>query len=217
MLLPHGYEGQGPEHSSARLERFLQLCAERNVQVCVPTTPAQCFHMLRRQMKRKFRKPLIVMSPKSLLRHKMAVNSLEDLTQGSFQTLIGEIDEHDPNRIERLVFCSGKVYYDLLEARREHQLDKVALLRIEQLYPFPRERFAEELRRYPNARQLVWCQEEPRNQGAWYQIQHKLREPLAEGQAFQYAGRDASASPAVGYYGHHVEQQRALVSAALGL
>lgn len=217
MLLPHGYEGQGPEHSSARLERFLQLCAERNVQVCVPTTPAQCFHMLRRQMLRTFRKPLVVMSPKSLLRHKMAVNSLEDLTQGGFQTLIGEIDDLNPKQVDRLVFCSGKVYYDLLEARREHGRDNVAILRIEQLYPFPRDRYAEELKRYAKASQLIWCQEEPRNQGAWYQIQHKLREALGKDQDLRYAGRNASASPAVGSYGQHVEQQRALVADALGL
>jgi 2-oxoglutarate dehydrogenase E1 component len=172
--------------------------------------------MLRRQLVRTFRKPLIVMSPKSLLRHKLAVNSLEDLTQGGFQTLIGEVDAIDPKKVERLVFCSGKVYYDLLEARRERQLDKVAILRIEQLYPFPRERYAEELKRYSKAKTLVWCQEEPRNQGAWYQILHKLREPLNGRQELRYAGRDASASPAVGHYSAHVEQQRKLVADALG-
>ncbi len=217
MLLPHGYEGQGPEHSSARLERFLQLCAEHNIQVCVPSTPAQCFHMLRRQMLRQFRKPLVVMSPKSLLRHKLAVNSLEDLSQGRFANVLGEIDPIDPDGVNRLVFCSGRVYYDLLEARREHHLDHVALVRIEQLYPFPHRDYEAELARYPGAKTVVWCQEEPRNQGAWYQIQHQLKQSLPPHREVHYAGRPASASPAVGYYHVHVEQQRALVEAALGL
>ncbi|HXH04318.1 MAG TPA: 2-oxoglutarate dehydrogenase E1 component [Candidatus Competibacteraceae bacterium] len=217
MLLPHGYEGQGPEHSSARLERYLQLCAEHNIQVVVPSTPAQCFHMLRRQMLRSFRKPLIVMSPKSLLRHKLAVNTLEDLTEGGFQEIIGEIDPIDPKKVDRLVFCSGKVYYDLLETRRERGLGNVAIVRIEQLYPFPHARYEEELKRYGKAKHIVWCQEEPRNQGAWYQTLHHLREPLSARQEVLYAGREASASPAVGYHSVHVEQQRALVNAALGL
>jgi 2-oxoglutarate dehydrogenase E1 component len=216
LLLPHGYEGQGPEHSSARLERYLQLCAEHNIQVCVPTTPAQTFHMLRRQMRRSLRKPLIVMSPKSLLRHKLAVNSLEDLTQDSFQTVISEIDEISPKKVERLVLCSGKVYYDLLEARRERGLEHVAVIRIEQLYPFPETRYLEELERYPRVKDIIWCQEEPRNQGAWYQIQHHLKAPLGTKREVHYAGRPASASPAVGYYSVHVEQQLALVNEALG-
>jgi 2-oxoglutarate dehydrogenase E1 component len=217
MLLPHGYEGQGPEHSSARLERYLQLCAENNIQVCVPTTPAQTFHMLRRQMLRNFRKPLIVMSPKSLLRHKLAVNALEDLTQGSFQTILGEIDDIHPKKVERLVFCGGKVYYDLLEARRERGLDNVAILRIEQLYPFPKERYLEELERYAKAREIIWCQDEPRNQGAWYEIQHHLRGLLGSKQTVHYVGRPASASPAVGYYSMHIEQQQSLINEALTL
>ncbi len=216
LLLPHGFEGQGPEHSSARLERYLQLCAEHNMQVCVPSTPAQCFHMLRRQMRRSFRKPLIVMSPKSLLRHKLAVNALEDLSQGGFQPIIGEIDDINPKKVERLVFCSGKVYYDLLEARRERGLEQVAIIRIEQQYPFPEARYLEELARYAKAKDIVWCQEEPRNQGAWYQIQHQLRSPLGSKQDVHYAGRPASASPAVGYYSVHIEQQLALVNEALG-
>jgi len=216
LLLPHGYEGQGPEHSSARLERYLQLCAEHNIQVCVPSNPAQAFHMLRRQMLRSFRKPLIVMSPKSLLRHKMAVNNLEDLTQGSFQPIIGESDELNPKKVERLVFCSGKVYYDLVEARRDRGLEHVAIIRIEQLYPFPSRRYQEQLEYYAKAKDVVWCQEEPRNQGAWYQIQHHLREPLDAKQEILYAGRPASASPAVGYYSVHVEQQQALINEALG-
>ena len=217
LLLPHGYEGQGPEHSSARLERFLQLCAEQNIQVCMPSTPAQAFHMLRRQMVRGFRKPLVVMSPKSLLRHKLAVNDLEHLTRGTFETVLSEIDDLDPNQVERVVFCSGKVYYDLLEARRANELNRVAILRVEQLYPFPHQRYQEELERYGNAKHWVWCQEEPLNQGAWYQIKHRLQEPLGSGQEIVYAGRPASASPAVGYYSVHVEQQRELVAAALGL
>ena len=217
MLLPHGFEGQGPEHSSARLERFLQLCAEHNIQVCVPSTPAQAYHMLRRQMHRTFRKPLIVMSPKSLLRHKLAVNSLEDLTEGQFETIIGEIDDINPKKVDRLVLCSGKVYYDLLEARRAQELDNVAIVRVEQLYPFPSDRYEEQLNLYSKAKQIVWCQEEPRNQGAWYQIQHHLTAPLSRKHQLEYAGRQASASPAVGYYSVHVEQQKTLVAEALGL
>ena len=217
MLLPHGYEGQGPEHSSARLERFLQLCAEHNIQVCVPSTPAQAFHMLRRQVLRGFRKPLVVMSPKSLLRHRQAVNSLEDLSEGSFYPILGETDPLDPKQVTRIVFCSGKVYYDLLNTRREHQLEHIALIRIEQQYPFPVADYNAVLALYPNVQELVWCQEEPSNQGAWYQILHHLREPLGNKQDILYAGRPASASPAVGYYSLHVEQQRALIEQALNL
>ena len=170
MLLPHGYEGQGPEHSSARLERYLQLCAEDNARVCVPTTPAQIFHLLRSQVLGKFRKPLIVMSPKSLLRHKLAVSELQELASGHFQTVIGERDELLPaEKIRRVVLCSGKVYYDLLQKRRDDELRDIAIVRVEQLYPFPAKEVAAELARYPNA-DIVWCQEEPRNQGAWRQI-----------------------------------------------
>ena len=217
MLLPHGYEGQGPEHSSARLERFLQLCAEHNIQVCVPSTPAQAFHMLRRQMLRGFRKPLVVMSPKSLLRHRLAVNTLEDLSANRFQTMISEIDDLDANKVKRVVFCSGKVYYDLLETRREQKRNDTALIRIEQLYPFPYQRYEEELARYPKAKDIVWCQEEPRNQGAWYQIRHRLQAPFGNKREVRYAGRPASASPAVGYYSMHIEQQKDLVEDALDL
>ncbi|MDG4554258.1 MAG: 2-oxoglutarate dehydrogenase E1 component [Candidatus Competibacter sp.] len=216
MLLPHGFEGQGPEHSSARLERYLQLCAENNMQVVVPSTPAQCFHMLRRQMLRPFRKPLIAMSPKSLLRHRLAVNSLEDLTEGCFQEIVGEIDPHDPLQVTRLVFCSGKVYYDLLEARREQKLNHIAIVRIEQLYPFPQAPYSQQLEAYPNVTDIVWCQEEPKNQGAWYQSLHHLERGLRPRQTLHYAGREPSASPAVGYYSVHVEQQQALVNQALG-
>ncbi|TLY83717.1 MAG: 2-oxoglutarate dehydrogenase E1 component [Gammaproteobacteria bacterium] len=175
LLLPHGYEGAGPEHSSARLERFLQLCAENNMQVCVPSTPAQMFHMLRRQMRQPFRKPLIVMTPKSLLRHELSVSSLEDLARGGFARVIGEIDDIPAPQVRRVVFCSGKVYFDLLKARRNQTLREVALVRIEQLYPFPSEEYQAVLGRYANAREVVWCQEEPQNQGAWYQIRHRPR------------------------------------------
>ena len=216
MLLPHGYEGQGPEHSSARLERYLQLCAENNIQVVVPSTPAQCFHMLRRQLKRSFRKPLVVMSPKSLLRHRLAVNNLEDLTEGRFQEIIPEIDPHDPAQITRVVACSGKVFYDLLEARRERKLAHVAIIRIEQLYPFPQAQYNQILNQYPNLADIAWCQEEPKNQGAWYESLHHLDRGLPRNLKIRYAGRPHSASPAVGYYSVHVEQQQQLINEALG-
>jgi 2-oxoglutarate dehydrogenase E1 component len=215
LLLPHGYEGQGPEHSSARLERFLQLSAESNMQVCVPSTPAQVFHMLRRQMVRALRKPLVVMTPKSLLRHKLAVSALADLARGTFKNLIDEVDALDAEGVRRVVFCSGKVYFDLLEQRRSDGLSDVALVRLEQLYPFPAEEYEAILNRYANAREVVWCQEEPQNQGAWYQIQHRLRERLPARAVLLYAGRAGSAAPAVGIFQLHVEQQHALVHAAL--
>ena len=216
LMLPHGYEGQGPEHSSARVERFLQLCAEHNMQVCQPTTPAQIFHLLRRQMIRLFRKPLVIMTPKSLLRNKEAVSSLDELAKGAFQTVIGETDPAiDTRKVRRVVACTGKVYYDLLLARRERKLDDVALVRIEQLYPFPHKAFEAEMKRYPAATQVVWCQDEPQNQGAWFYIQHHIGLALKEGQKLSYAGRDASASPAVGYYDKHYAQQKELLAAAL--
>lgn len=215
MLLPHGYEGQGPEHSSARLERYLQLCAQHNMQVCVPSTPAQIFHLLRRQMIRPFRKPLIVMTPKSLLRHKLAVSSLEELATSMFQTIIPEIDTLKADNIRKIVLCCGKVYYDLLEERRNRNQTDVAIVRVEQLYPFDEELALKILKQYKNAKQLVWCQEEPMNQGAWYQIQHRLVACLSKGQALHYAGREASASPAAGYLSLHQEQQTALINEAL--
>ncbi|HEY6641141.1 2-oxoglutarate dehydrogenase E1 component [Povalibacter sp.] len=215
LMLPHGYEGQGPEHSSARLERFLQLCAEQNMQVVVPSTPAQMFHMLRRQMLQPFRKPLIVMTPKSLLRHKMSVSSLEDLTRGSFRNVIDEVDEVQPSKITRVVFCSGKVYFDLLDSRRSDGVHNVAVVRIEQLYPFPAEEYAAILRKYSAAREVVWCQEEPQNQGAWYQIRHRLQESLSPDHVLLYAGRAPAAAPATGIFKMHVEQQQGLVDAAL--
>ncbi len=215
LFLPHGYEGQGPEHSSARLERFLQLCAEQNMQVVVPSTPAQMFHMLRRQMLQNFRKPLIVMTPKSLLRHKLSVSSLEDLTKGSFRNIIDEVDDIQPSKVTRVVFCSGKVYFDLLDSRRSDGIHNVALVRIEQLYPFPGEEYAAIVRKYSNAREIVWCQEEPQNQGGWYQIRHRLQEPLSADHQLLYAGRAPAAAPATGIFKVHVEQQQGLVDAAL--
>jgi len=217
LLLPHGYEGQGPEHSSARLERFLQLCVDHNIQVCNPTTPAQMFHMLRRQMLRPLRKPLIVMAPKSLLRHKAAVSSLDELSNRVFQPVIGEVEQTDLSGITRLVLCSGRVYYDLLEKRQAENIDNVALVRLEQLYPFPWRLLRKELARYPAVREFVWCQEEPQNQGAWYATRHKLEEVIGDGNKLIYTGREALSAPAVGYARVHVEQQQALLSSALGL
>ena len=217
MYLPHGYEGQGPEHSSARLERFLQLCAEMNIQVCVPSTAAQMFHMVRRQMLRDMRKPLIVLTPKSLLRHRLASSPLEEITGGSFQLIIPEVDEIDQAKVQRIVFCSGKVYYDLLEARRAKSLDTVAIIRIEQLYPFPIAEYSELLAEHPQVTDVVWCQEEPQNQGAWYQIRHRLQEPLSAGQELFYTGRSYAAAPASGIFQLHLQQQQALVEDALGI
>ncbi|MFA5662558.1 2-oxoglutarate dehydrogenase E1 component [Castellaniella sp.] len=215
LMLPHGYEGQGPEHSSARIERFLQLCADNNIQVVQPTNGAQIFHVLRRQMIRPFRKPLIIMTPKSLLRNKSATSPLADLATGSFQTVIGEVDTGlVPEDIKRVLICSGKVYYDLLHAREEQGRSDVAILRIEQLYPFAHKAFQTELQKYPNARELVWVQDEPQNQGPWFYIQHHLYENMTEGQRLGYAGRSASASPAVGYLAKHQEQQKALLEQA---
>lgn len=217
LFLPHGYEGQGPEHSSARLERFLQLCAEHNMQVCVPSTPAQMFHMLRRQMIRPYRKPLIVMTPKSLLRHKMAVSPLETLSAGEFELIIPEVESIAPEKTRRVVFCSGKVYYDLLEARQVQGIADIAIVRIEQLYPFPIPEFAALLADYDHVEEIVWCQEEPQNQGAWYQIRHRLQEPLKDHQQLYYAGRQSAAAPACGIFKVHLQQQQALVEAALDI
>lgn len=215
MLLPHGYEGQGPEHSSARLERYLQLCAQHNIQVCTPTTPAQIFHLLRRQVIRDFRKPLIVMTPKSLLRHKLAVSPLEDLTKGRFHTVIPEIDELNAAKVTKVVLCCGKVYYDLLQARRDQNLNHVAIVRIEQLYPFPKKALIAELDKYPKAKQIVWCQEEPQNQGVWFSSQHNMKDCLRDDQNLVYAGREFAAAPAVGSSALHAQQQQALVEQAL--
>ncbi|AWC92281.1 TPA: 2-oxoglutarate dehydrogenase E1 component [Morganella morganii subsp. morganii] len=217
MLLPHGYEGQGPEHSSARLERYLQLCAEQNMQVCVPSTPAQVYHMLRRQALRGMRRPLIVMSPKSLLRHPLAVSSLEELAEGRFEAVIGEADDLNPADVKRVVLCSGKVYYDLLEQRRKNNQTDVAIIRIEQLYPFPHEDIHAILAPFSHVKDFVWCQEEPLNQGAWYCCQHNFRDAVPAGAALRYAGRPASASPAVGYTSVHQQQQQELVNDALNV
>ncbi len=217
MMLPHGYEGQGPEHSSARLERFMQLAADTNMQVVQPTTASQIFHVLRRQMVRNLRKPLVIMTPKSLLRNKDAASPLAEFTRGSFQTIIPENKEaviKKSDKVKRLVACSGKVYYDLVKHREEKAADDTVLIRVEQLYPFPHKAFAAELKKYPNVTEVVWCQDEPQNQGAWFFVQHHLHENMVEGQKLGYSGRAASASPAVGYSHLHQEQQKALVDGA---
>jgi 2-oxoglutarate dehydrogenase E1 component len=219
MLLPHGFEGQGPEHSSARLERYLQLCAEHNIQVCVPTTPAQIFHLLRRQVVRPLRKPLVVMSPKSLLRHKQATSTLEELAEGTmFKPVIAETDQQDPSKVKRVVLCSGKVYYDLYNRRAELEKDDVAIIRIEQLYPFPEKDLARALGEYTNLESVVWCQEEPMNQGAWYCSQHHMRSILHAQNPnlhLEGVGRPHAAAPAVGYVSVHLEQQEKLVNEAI--
>ncbi|OIQ25924.1 2-oxoglutarate dehydrogenase E1 component [uncultured Vibrio sp.] len=215
MLLPHGYEGQGPEHSSARLERYLQMCAEQNMQIVVPSTPAQVYHMIRRQVVRPMRRPLIVMSPKSLLRHPLCTSSFEELAEGTFQAAIGEIDELDASKVKQVIFCSGKVYFDLLEQRRNNEQDDVAIVRIEQLYPFPLEEVQAAIAPYSNAKEFVWCQEEPQNQGAWYSSQHNFLAAIPADGKLRYTGRPASASPAVGYMSVHLKQQKALVEDAL--
>jgi len=217
LMLPHGYEGQGPEHSSARIERFLQLCADNNMQVVQPSNGAQIFHVLRRQMIRAFRKPLILFTPKSLLRNKDATSPLADLaTGGQFLPVIGEQDEViDPAAVKRVVVCSGKVYYDLVHARTEAGRNDVAIVRIEQLYPFAHKAFQAELQKYTNAKEIVWAQDEPQNQGPWFYVQHHLYENMSEGQKLGYAGRSASASPAVGYLAKHQEQQKALLEQAM--
>jgi 2-oxoglutarate dehydrogenase E1 component len=219
MMLPHGYEGQGPEHSSARLERFMQLAADTNMQVVQPTTASQIFHVLRRQMIRGLRKPLIIFTPKSLLRNKDATSPLSEFTKGGFQTVIPEQDADvvkKAEKVKRIICCSGKVYYDLVKKREERGTDDVAILRVEQLYPFPHKVFGAEMRKYPNASDVVWCQDEPQNQGAWFFVQHYIHENMLDGQKLGYAGRAASASPAVGYAHLHQEQQKTLIEAAFG-
>jgi len=215
MMLPHGYEGQGPEHSSARIERFLQLSADHNMQVVQPTTAAQIFHLLRRQMVRQFRKPLVIFTPKSLLRNKDAGSPLTDLAKGGFQTVIGELDDKiDANKVKRVIACSGKVYYDLVNARKTRGTTDTAIIRVEQLYPFPHKAFGAELKKFPNVSEVVWAQDEPQNQGPWFQIQHNVFESMETGQRLAYAGRPASASPAVGYTDKHVAQQKELLDTA---
>jgi len=219
LMLPHGYEGQGPEHSSARLERFMQLAADTNMQLCQPTTASQIFHLLRRQVIRNLRKPLVIFTPKSLLRNKDATSPLSEFTKGGFQTVIPENNEaviKKADKVKRVICCSGKVYYDLVKKREERGDDDVAILRVEQLYPFPHKAFGAELKKYPNATDIVWCQDEPQNQGAWFFVQHYIHENMLDGQKLGYAGRAASASPAVGYAHLHQEQQKTLIEAAFG-
>jgi 2-oxoglutarate dehydrogenase E1 component len=217
MMLPHGYEGQGPEHSSARIERFLQLCADNNIQVVQPTTAAQIFHLLRRQMVRQFRKPLVILTPKSLLRNKDAGSALKELSAGRFQPIISELDDKiKAASVKRVLACSGKVYYDLVHGRADRKDDSVAIIRVEQLYPFAHKTFEAELRKYPKATEVVWVQDEPQNQGPWFYVQHHLYQNMSAGQKLGYAGRPASASPAVGYLAKHQEQQKALVEQAFG-
>ena len=215
LLLPHGYEGQGPEHSSARLERYMQLCAENNLQICNLTTPAQYFHALRRQIHRTFRKPLILMSPKSLLRHKLAVSSLGDFTDGTFQPVLGEVDPIEPARVRRLLFCSGKVYYDLLVARRERDIDDIAIVRVEQLYPFPEAEIRAAMEPYTASPEVYWVQEEPWNMGAWHDTSRRLQRILPPECPVQYAGRAAAASPASGSYKVHQSEVTDLINNAL--
>jgi 2-oxoglutarate dehydrogenase E1 component len=215
MMLPHGYEGQGPEHSSARIERYLQLCADYNMQVCIPSTPAQMFHLLRRQMVRPFRKPLILISPKSLLRHKESVSSLDELANGEYRVVIPDTELQNDQKVKRVVFCSGKIYFELAAARRERGIDDIAVVRLEQLYPFPHDSFRAEIERYKDAKEIVWCQEEPGNQGAWHRIQHYLLRHLLPHQKLSYALRPSSASPATGYLALHNQQQKAVIDAAL--
>ena len=214
MMLPHGYEGQGPEHSSARLERFMQLAADANMQIVQPTTASQIFHVLRRQMVRNLRKPLIIMTPKSLLRNKDATSPLSEFVKGGFQTVIPDSRDLKAEKVKRLIACSGKVYYDLAKKREEKEADDVAIIRVEQLYPFPHKAFAAEIKKYPNLVDVVWCQDEPQNQGAWFFVQHYIHENMQDGQKLGYSGRAASASPAVGYSHLHQEQQKALVDGA---
>ena len=214
LMLPHGYEGQGPEHSSARVERFMQLAADTNMQLVQPTTASQIFHVLRRQMVRDLRKPLVIFTPKSLLRNKDATSPVSEFTKGSFQTVIPESKVLKADKVKRVIACSGKVYYDLVKHREAKGSEDVAIIRVEQLYPFPHKAFAAEIKKYPNAIDLVWCQDEPQNQGAWFFIQHNIHENMLEGQKLGYAGRAASASPAVGYSHLHQDQQKALIEAA---
>jgi 2-oxoglutarate dehydrogenase E1 component len=219
MMLPHGYEGQGPEHSSARPERFLQLCAENNMQVVQPTNAAQIFHVLRRQMLRMFRKPLVILTPKSLLRNADATSPLEDLAIGKFETVIGETNAvivQKADKVKRVIACSGKLYYDLVNSRTERKANDVVIVRVEQLYPFPHKAFEAEMAKYPNIKEVLWAQDEPKNQGYWFFVQQHLRDAMTDSQKLAYAGRPASASPAVGYASKHNEQLKQLLDDAFG-
>jgi 2-oxoglutarate dehydrogenase E1 component len=225
LLLPHGFEGQGPEHSSARLERFLQLCGKQNMFVCYPTTPAQIFHLLRRQVRRGFRKPLVVMTPKSLLRHPKAISEISAFSEGAFQEVIDDPycqDAASAAKVERITFCSGKVYYDLSDEREKQKKSKIAIIRIEQLYPWPEAALAKIISRYPNAKEVFYVQEEPRNMGAWMYFQGMWGGALADfGARFPklnltYVGREVCASPAVGSKKLHDKEQQELIIRALG-
>jgi len=215
MLLPHGYEGQGPEHSSGRPERYLQLCADNNIQVCVPATPVQMFFLLRRQMIRPYRKPLVIFTPKSLLRHKESVSPLAEFAESKFRPVNAEWDgDIQPENVKRVIVCTGKVFFDLREGRKARAIKDAAIVRIAQLYPFPHDEFQEQITLYRNAGEVLWCQEEPANQGAWYWIQRHLLRHMREDQVLGYSTRPSSASPAVGYASLHNEQQKELVDAA---
>ena len=217
MMLPHGYEGAGPEHSSARIERFLQLCSDYNMQICVPATPVQMYYLLRRQMVRPFRKPLVIFSPKSLLRHKESVSPLEEFANDKFRPVNEDWEEREinPDKVQRVILCSGKVFYDLRAERRTRGTRDLPLVRIAQLYPFSHDDFRAIIVRYKNASEIVWCQEEPRNQGAWRHIQHYLMRNLLPHQKLFYAGRESSAAPAAGYKSLHDKQQKELINQAL--
>jgi 2-oxoglutarate dehydrogenase E1 component len=217
MLLPHGYEGQGPEHSSARLERYLQLCAENNLQVCYPTTPAQYFHLLRRQVKQDIIRPLIVMTPKSLLRLPAATSNIDELTTGGFQPVIDDVRGPDKNAVSRVVLCSGKVFYDIEAARSADTAIRTAVIRLEQFYPFPAEALKRTLLSYPNAKQFIWAQEEPQNMGGWTFIQNRVRAVLPERSDLAYVGRTPSASPATGSYAIFELEQKQLIDEALNV
>jgi 2-oxoglutarate dehydrogenase E1 component len=217
MLLPHGYEGQGPEHSSARIERFLQLCASENIQVCVPSSPSQIFHLLRRQAIRKMRTPLIVISPKSLLRNPNATSSINELTDGSFQCVI-DGDTKKKSNVKKIILCSGKVFYDLQNKKIQDKKEYIAIVRIEQLYPFPYDDLEECLKKYKNVEEIVWCQEEPANQGAWFSHRHRLQrvlDRLNSGKEIFMVSRPPAAAPAVGMMKLHLEQQNNLIEEAL--
>jgi 2-oxoglutarate dehydrogenase E1 component len=215
MLLPHGYEGQGPEHSSARLERYLQLCAENNLSVCYPTTPAQYFHLLRRQVRPGMERPLVVMTPKSLLRLPAAASRLEDLASDGFRPVIDDAQITDASAVRKVVLCSGKVYYDLIEGRKQSADLRVAIVRVEQFYPFPLRSLRELLAKYASASQFVWAQEEPHNMGGWTFMRERLEDLLDDPAKLSYVGRDASASPATGSYSVHQKEQGEIVSRAL--
>jgi 2-oxoglutarate dehydrogenase E1 component len=216
VLLPHGFEGQGPEHSSGRLERYLQLCAQHNIQVCVPSNAAQIFHLLRRQMLLSCRRPLIIMSPKSLLRLPAAMSDLDKLINGSFQTVIPDVDTQESDEIDRVILCSGKIYYALNAFRKSKKRANVVIIRIEQLYPFPQEQVKNEMKRYMNAKKFIWCQEEPMNQGAWYSSQHHIRHAIGKDKNLEYAGRPLLAAPAVGNINIHKDQELKLIADAFG-